>query len=58
MSVIVAMVVVNRHATTTLVATPAPVELDMHKMAFMDVLVCGVILSKITEQKNPKTRQH
>ena len=40
MSVLVTMVVVIRRAPTTLVATPAPVELDTHKMAFMDVQVC------------------
>ena len=39
MNVLVTMVDVNRHATTMVEATPAPVELDMHKMAFMDVQV-------------------
>ena len=37
MSVLVTMVVVIRRVPTTLVATPAPVELDTHKMVFMDV---------------------
>ena len=39
-SALLIMVVVTRRAPTTLVATPAPVELDTHKMAFMDVWVC------------------
>ena len=35
MNVTVTMVIVNRHASMKMEATPAPVELDIHKMVFM-----------------------
>ena len=39
MSVTVTMVVVTRHATTMMEATPAPVELDIPKVDLMDAQV-------------------
>ena len=40
------MVFVIRYATTMLVATPAPVELDIHRVDFLHAQVCVLIKIK------------